>query len=82
MLEAFASSPNLINYLHPNIYDMAILYFSHSLSDAYYWLFLIGGLNCIFHLLCPFQPLKTYRDQLKDSILLGSFLKLLSQEVK
>ena len=36
LLEAFATLPNHINYLHPNIEDMMILYFYHNLSCIYY----------------------------------------------
>ena len=32
LLEAFMKLPNHINYLHPNIEDMTILYFYHNLS--------------------------------------------------
>ena len=85
MLEAFVSSPNHINYSHPNTEEMTILCFNHSPSYSYYWLLRIGGLNCIFHLLYPFQPLKAYRYRLKDPDLLKTFLKLhvmLCQELK
>ena len=36
LLEAFATLPNHIDYLHPNIEDMAILYFCHNLSFICY----------------------------------------------
>ena len=32
LLEAFATFPSHINYLHPNIEEMTILYFYHNLS--------------------------------------------------
>ena len=36
LLEAFATLPNHIDYLHPNIEDMAILYSYHNLSFICY----------------------------------------------
>ena len=38
-MEPFAKFPNHINYLHPNIEDMAILYFCHNPSCTCYQLF-------------------------------------------
>ena len=46
--DALATLPNHINYLHPNIEDMMILYFYHNLSYICYYLLHIDELHGIF----------------------------------
>ena len=73
-LEAFTTLPIHINCLHPNTEDMTILYIYHNLSCICYKLLSINKQKDIFHLLHLFLSLITYRYQLKDLILLWSFL--------